>query len=175
MCILKGYFTRKWKFFHHLLTLISLQTCIHLFRLKNTKQIIANKTEFQTTLETIDLYCGWRNTETSFKIFYLCSTKERMSYKYRMTKVSKWWLISYIIKTSISPFSKILWYAVCIQWVVCSFSVYLNWRKKICRNNFHLSVLCRVCRVPASCVHIWFVSCPRLMWLLVNSCPAVFV
>ncbi len=27
--------------------------------------------------------------------------------------------------------------------------------------------------VPASCVHIWFVSCPRLMWLLVNSCPAV--
>ncbi len=29
--------------------------------------------------------------------------------------------------------------------------------------------------VPASCVLIWFVSCPRLMWLLVNSCPAVFV
>ncbi len=28
---------------------------------------------------------------------------------------------------------------------------------------------------PASCFHIWFVSCPRLMWLLVNSCPAVFV
>ncbi len=38
-----------------------------------------------------------------------------------------------------------------------------------------MSVLCRVSCVPASCVHIWFVSCPRLMWLLVNSCPAVFV
>ncbi len=33
----------------------------------------------------------------------------------------------------------------------------------------------RVSCVPASCVHIWFVSCPCLMWLLVNSCPAVFV
>ncbi len=36
------------------------------------------------------------------------------------------------------------------------------------------SVVCVSC-VPASCVHIWFVSCPRLMWLLVNSCPAVFM
>ncbi len=36
------------------------------------------------------------------------------------------------------------------------------------------SVVCVSC-VPTSCVHIWFVSCPRLMWLLVNSCPAVFV
>ncbi len=35
-------------------------------------------------------------------------------------------------------------------------------------------LLCVSC-VPASCVHIWFVSCPRLMWLLVNSCPAVFM
>ncbi len=35
-------------------------------------------------------------------------------------------------------------------------------------------LLCVSC-VPASCVHIWFVPCPRLMWLLVNSCPAVFV
>ncbi len=36
-------------------------------------------------------------------------------------------------------------------------------------------VLLCVSSVPASCVHIWFVSCPRQMWLLVNSCPAVFV
>ncbi len=35
-------------------------------------------------------------------------------------------------------------------------------------------LLCVSC-VPASCVHIWFVSCPRLMSLWVNSCPAVFV
>ncbi len=34
---------------------------------------------------------------------------------------------------------------------------------------------CCVPCVPASCVLIWFVSCPRLMWLLVNLCPAVFV
>ncbi len=27
---------------------------------------------------------------------------------------------------------------------------------------------CGVSCVPASCVHIWFVSCPRQMWLLVN-------
>ncbi len=27
--------------------------------------------------------------------------------------------------------------------------------------------------VPASCFHIWFVSCPRLMWLLINSVPGV--
>ncbi len=26
-----------------------------------------------------------------------------------------------------------------------------------------VSVPCRVSRVPTSCVHIWFVSCPRLM------------
>ncbi len=26
---------------------------------------------------------------------------------------------------------------------------------------------------PASCVHIWLVSCPCQMWLSVNSCPAV--
>ncbi len=36
------------------------------------------------------------------------------------------------------------------------------------------SVVCVSC-VPASCVHIWFVSCPRQMWLLVNSCPGVFM
>ncbi len=36
-----------------------------------------------------------------------------------------------------------------------------------------MSVLCGVSCVPASCVHIWFVSCPRLMWLLVNSVPGV--
>ncbi len=35
-------------------------------------------------------------------------------------------------------------------------------------------LLCVSC-VHASCVHIWFVSCPRQMWLSVNSCPAVFV
>ncbi len=34
---------------------------------------------------------------------------------------------------------------------------------------------CCVSCVPASCVHIWFISCPRLMWLLVNYCPAVLV
>ncbi len=35
-------------------------------------------------------------------------------------------------------------------------------------------LLCVSC-VPASCVQIWFVSCPRLMSLWVNPCPAVFV
>ncbi len=39
---------------------------------------------------------------------------------------------------------------------------------------FFIPVSCVSC-VPASCFLIWFVSCPRLMWLLVNSCPAVFV
>ncbi len=29
--------------------------------------------------------------------------------------------------------------------------------------------------VPASWVLIWFVSCPRFLWLWVNYCPAVFV
>ncbi len=38
-----------------------------------------------------------------------------------------------------------------------------------------MSVLCRVSCVPTSCFLIWFVSCPCLMSLLVNSCPAVFV
>ncbi len=38
-----------------------------------------------------------------------------------------------------------------------------------------VSPLSCVSCVPASCVHIWFVSCPHLMWLLVNSCPAMFV
>ncbi len=38
-----------------------------------------------------------------------------------------------------------------------------------------MSGFCCVSCVPAACVHIWFVSCPRLMSLWVNSCPAVFV
>ncbi len=38
-----------------------------------------------------------------------------------------------------------------------------------------MSVLCRVSCVPTSCFLIWFVSCPCLMSLLVNSCPAAFV
>ncbi len=41
--------------------------------------------------------------------------------------------------------------------------------------RMRVSGFCRVSCVPASCVLIWFVSCPRLMWLLVNLCPAVFV
>ncbi len=36
-------------------------------------------------------------------------------------------------------------------------------------------VLLCVSSVPASCVHIWFVSCPRLMSLWVKYVPAVFV
>ncbi len=38
-----------------------------------------------------------------------------------------------------------------------------------------MSGFCCVSCVPASCFLIWFVSCPRLMWLLVHSCPAVFM
>ncbi len=38
-----------------------------------------------------------------------------------------------------------------------------------------LSGFCCVSCVPASCVHIWFVSCPCFMSLWVNACPAVFV
>ncbi len=38
-----------------------------------------------------------------------------------------------------------------------------------------MSGFCCVSCVPPSCVLIWFVYCPHLMWLLVNSCPAVFV
>ncbi len=41
--------------------------------------------------------------------------------------------------------------------------------------NVTVRVLLCVSSVPASCVHIWFVSCPRQMSLWVNSCPAVFV
>ncbi len=37
----------------------------------------------------------------------------------------------------------------------------------------YVRVLLCVSSVPASCVHIWFVSCPRLMSLWVNLCPAV--
>ncbi len=36
-------------------------------------------------------------------------------------------------------------------------------------------VLLCVSSVPASCVHIWFVSCPCFMSLLVNLCPGVFM
>ncbi len=36
-----------------------------------------------------------------------------------------------------------------------------------------LSGFCCVSCVPASCVHIWFVSCPCFMSLWVNLCPAV--
>ncbi len=36
-----------------------------------------------------------------------------------------------------------------------------------------MSGFCCVSSVPASCVHIWFVSCPCFMSLWVNLCPAV--
>ncbi len=39
----------------------------------------------------------------------------------------------------------------------------------------YISPLSCVSCVPASCVLIWFVSCPCFLWLSVNSCPAVFV
>ncbi len=39
----------------------------------------------------------------------------------------------------------------------------------------HLSGFCCVSCVPASCVHIWFVSCPCFMSLWVKYVPAVFV
>ncbi len=42
-------------------------------------------------------------------------------------------------------------------------------------NNEIVSPLSCVSCVPASCVHIWFVSCPHLRWSWVNPCPAVFV
>ncbi len=38
-----------------------------------------------------------------------------------------------------------------------------------------MSGFCCVSCVPASCVHIWFVSCPCFMSLLVKYVPAVFV
>ncbi len=38
-----------------------------------------------------------------------------------------------------------------------------------------VSPLSCVSCVPASCVHIWFVSCPCFMSLWVNLCPAVFM
>ncbi len=38
-----------------------------------------------------------------------------------------------------------------------------------------LSGFCCVSSVPASCVHIWFVSCPCFMSLWVKYVPAVFV
>ncbi len=38
-----------------------------------------------------------------------------------------------------------------------------------------LSGFCCVSCVPASCVHIWFVSCPCFMSLWVKYVPAVFV
>ncbi len=43
------------------------------------------------------------------------------------------------------------------------------------RNSTSVSPLSCVSCVPASCVHIWFVSCPCFMSLWVNSCPGVFM
>ncbi len=42
-----------------------------------------------------------------------------------------------------------------------------------CTTVQYVRVLLCVSSVPASCVHIWFVSCPRLMSLWVKSVPAV--
>ncbi len=41
------------------------------------------------------------------------------------------------------------------------------------KHNITVRVLLCVSSVPASCVHIWFVSCPCFLSLWVNSCPAV--
>ncbi len=55
------------------------------------------------------------------------------------------------------------------------FSLSLNRHQNQQFHHTDVSVLCRVSCVPTSCFLIWFVSCPCLMSLLVNSCPAVFV
>ncbi len=48
-------------------------------------------------------------------------------------------------------------------------------RKNIAGVQYVSSVRVLLCvsSVPASCVHIWFVSCPCFMSLWVNLCPAV--
>ncbi len=47
--------------------------------------------------------------------------------------------------------------------------------KKSLKFKPSVSPLSWVSCVPASCVCFWFVSCPLWVWLLVHSCPAVFV
>ncbi len=58
------------------------------------------------------------------------------------------------------------------QWnVLILFSIF---KKPVIHNTKHVvSGFCCASSVPASCVHIWFVSCPCFMSLWVNSCPAV--
>ncbi len=51
----------------------------------------------------------------------------------------------------------------------------LSGRRKITINHGCVSPLSCVSCVPASCVHIWLVSCPCFMSLWVKYVPAVFV
>ncbi len=65
---------------------------------------------------------------------------------------------------------------VSIRWSIANIQTHFMFGVFIIINVFQaVRVLLCVSCVPASCVHIWFVSCPRLMSLWVNSCPAVFV
>ncbi len=64
--IFKGIVHSDWQFYHHLLTLVSLQTCVNFFLLQNTKE---------DTLENVGSFgdhwlplCGHRNTCSKYLI-----------------------------------------------------------------------------------------------------------
>ncbi len=63
------------------------------------------------------------------------------------------------------------------RFIYCRNLIYLTYVKiwLILYTVLSVSPLSCVSCVPASCVLIWFVSCPRFLWLWVYSCPAVFV
>ncbi len=64
----------------------------------------------------------------------------------------------------------VLW---CHTVIILRSAALLQVERALC-HYWCLSVMCRVCHVFSSCVLIWLVSCPRLVLLLVKSCPAVF-
>ncbi len=73
---LKGQFTQKWKFWHHLLTLKLFSTCTSFFLLLNTKEVILKNGN-----QTVAGRSQW----------LLATVGYPNSYKFGTTWVSKWW------------------------------------------------------------------------------------
>ncbi len=90
---LKGQFTQKWKFCHHLLTLKYFQTCMNVFVLLNTKEDILKNEGNRAVLDqsiffpTMEVNGAPKQPDYKLSSEYLplCSAEQRHSYRFGST------------------------------------------------------------------------------------------
>ncbi len=87
---LKGQFNRKYKFWHHLLTIMFLQTCMTSFALNITDDILRNVSVFPNGSQCKPKLFGYQH---SSKYLILCSTEESWENRYCSKKNGKLFLL----------------------------------------------------------------------------------